>query len=66
MELLGGKVAEQFNPKPEVHFFKNFGTAEIKVHLPADKEIENRHRIRSNNTPVPFPCRRPRSFQGQG
>ncbi len=29
--LLAGKVAGQFSPKPAVHFFKNFGTAQIKV-----------------------------------
>jgi poly(A) polymerase len=29
--VLAHKVAEQFNPPPEVHFFKNFGTAQIKV-----------------------------------
>lgn len=29
--VLAHKVAEQFNPKPEVHFFKNFGTAQIKI-----------------------------------
>ena len=28
---LAHEVAQQFNPKPEVHFFKNFGTAQIKV-----------------------------------
>ncbi len=35
--VLAHKVAEQFNPLPEVHFFKNFGTAQIKV---ADFDIE--------------------------
>lgn len=34
---LAHQVAQQFNPVPEVHFFKNFGTAQIKV---ADMEIE--------------------------
>jgi len=34
---LAHTVAEQFNPKPEVYFFKNFGTAQIKVD---DLEIE--------------------------
>lgn len=29
--ILAHKVAEQFTPQPEVHFFKNFGTAQIKV-----------------------------------
>jgi putative nucleotidyltransferase with HDIG domain len=28
---LAHKVAAQFHPKPEVHFFKNFGTAQIKI-----------------------------------
>jgi len=28
---LAAAVAEKFNPKPEVNFFKNFGTAQIKV-----------------------------------
>ena len=28
---LAHKVAQQFNPKPEVNFFKNFGTAQIKI-----------------------------------
>ncbi len=34
---LAAAVAEKFNPKPEVNFFKNFGTAQIKV---GDLEIE--------------------------
>ena len=29
--VLAHKVAEEFHPKPEVNFFKNFGTAQIKV-----------------------------------
>ena len=28
---LAAKVAEKFNPKLEIHFFKNFGTAQIKT-----------------------------------
>jgi putative nucleotidyltransferase with HDIG domain len=28
---LAAKVAEKFSPAPEVHFFKNFGTAQIKT-----------------------------------
>lgn len=35
--LLAEKVAERFSPKPDVAFFKNFGTAQIKVD---DFEIE--------------------------
>ena len=34
---LAHKVAEKFNPKPTVNFFKNFGTAQIKLD---DLEIE--------------------------
>lgn len=29
--LLAQKVADQFSPKPQVSFFKNFGTAQIKL-----------------------------------
>ena len=29
--VLAAKVAEQFNPIPTVNFFKNFGTAQIKI-----------------------------------
>ncbi len=29
--LLANKVAERFSPKPTVAFFKNFGTAQIKL-----------------------------------
>jgi putative nucleotidyltransferase with HDIG domain len=35
--VLAHEVAKQFKPVPEVHFFKNFGTAQIKVD---DLEIE--------------------------
>lgn len=35
--LLAGKVAERFSPRPQVSFFKNFGTAQIKID---DLEIE--------------------------
>jgi poly(A) polymerase len=34
---LASKVAEQFSPIPDVHYFKNFGTAQIKTE---DLEIE--------------------------
>jgi poly(A) polymerase len=34
---LANKVAESFSPQPVVHFFKNFGTAQIKIN---DVEIE--------------------------
>ncbi len=34
---LADKVAQKFNPRPEVNFFKNFGTAQIKF---SDMEIE--------------------------
>ena len=39
---LAGAVAEKFNPKPQVSFFKNFGTAQIKVKSQkSKKEIQN-------------------------
>ncbi|MEO6882967.1 MAG: HD domain-containing protein [Bacteroidia bacterium] len=34
---LAHKVSEKFSPKPEVHFFKNFGTAQLKT---PDFEVE--------------------------
>ena len=45
---LATKVAEKFTPKPEVNFFKNFGTAQIKI---GNGQLA----IDSNNTPVPSP-----------
>ncbi|HET7117384.1 MAG TPA: HD domain-containing protein [Hanamia sp.] len=30
---LAEKTAQKFSPKPQVNFFKNFGTAQIKIHL---------------------------------
>lgn len=30
---LAEKTAQKFTPKPQVNFFKNFGTAQIKIHL---------------------------------
>ncbi len=36
--LLAEKVAEKFNPKPQVTVFKNFGTAQIKIN--SDKNID--------------------------
>jgi putative nucleotidyltransferase with HDIG domain len=38
---LADKVAERFNPKPVVAFFKNFGTAQIKINASAkEKEVD--------------------------
>ena len=34
---LAHEVAQNFTSKPEVHFFKNFGTAQIKI---ADLEVK--------------------------
>ncbi len=45
---LAAKVAEKFYPKPEVHFFKNFGTAQIII---GSKQVA----LDSNGTPVPSP-----------
>jgi putative nucleotidyltransferase with HDIG domain len=38
---LAGAVAEKFNPKPQVSFFKNFGTAQIKVKSQKSKTENN-------------------------
>ena len=35
--MLAEEVSKQFNPQPQVNFFKNFGTAQIKIEL-ATKE----------------------------
>ena len=37
---LAGKTAEKFSPKPTVNFFKNFGTAQIKISGEGAFEIE--------------------------
>jgi poly(A) polymerase len=54
---LAAKVAEKFSPEPEVHFFKNFGTAQIKIKFPA-KENENLQKVSESSNPVPFPLER--------
>ena len=45
---LAAKVAEKFSPKPEVNFFKNFGTAQIAI---GNRQLA----MGSINTPVPSP-----------
>jgi poly(A) polymerase len=54
---LAYKVAEQFTPTPEVNYFKNFGTAQIKI-----ENIEGKESYKklgeSFNTPVPSPQER--------
>jgi len=56
---LAAKVAEKFTPRPEVNFFKNFGTAQIKIKFPVDAEKEKfQIESDSNNTPVPSPWER--------
>ena len=39
---LAHKTAERFNPKPQVSFFKNFGTAQIKINYsnPSSSELD--------------------------
>ena len=46
--VLAHKVAQQFDPIPQVNFFKNFGTAQIKIQL---NTIANKES--GSNTPVP-------------
>ncbi len=51
---LAHKVAEQFTPIPEVNYFKNFGTAQIKIQSEYLKEKEKGHNLAEPfNTPVP-------------
>ncbi len=52
---LAAKVAEKFSPKPEVHFFKNFGTAQIKIKYPAGEKKNLPLQLDAYNTPVPSP-----------
>lgn len=35
---LANKVAEKFSPRPEISIFRNFGTAQLKISLPADRK----------------------------
>lgn len=40
---LAEKTAEKFSPKPTVQFFKNFGTAQIKIAMPNDNGKQKIH-----------------------
>ncbi|MBL7703009.1 MAG: HD domain-containing protein [Ferruginibacter sp.] len=56
---LAAKVAEKFSPEPEVHFFKNFGTAQIKIKfLTGILNKESKNESDSANTQVPSPLER--------
>lgn len=46
--MLAHKVAEAFNPKPPVSFFKNFGTAQIKLYQQQLQAL-NENEILNNN-----------------
>lgn len=37
---LAAKTAAKFSPKPSVSFFKNFGTAQIKINMPGEGQYE--------------------------
>ena len=52
---LAAKVAEKFNPTPEVNFFKNFGTAQIKIKFSAEEKNNIFKELNSANTLVPSP-----------
>src|ERR1041385_4293328 len=48
---LAHKVAERFQPKPSVSFFKNFGTAQIKLkHFYEDEHgaVDHKHLVEGN------------------
>ncbi len=38
---LAHKVAERFNPKPTVAYFKNYGTAQIKLEFETEEGVDN-------------------------
>jgi putative nucleotidyltransferase with HDIG domain len=40
---LAKTVAKQFNPAPHVNYFKNFGTAHIKLNLPGNNDSSETH-----------------------
>ncbi len=42
---LANKVADRFYPRPNVSFFKNFGTAQIKINLSAGSKEKNEEDI---------------------
>jgi len=50
---LAEKVAQQFKPRPEVNFFKTFGTAQIKIKFDSSGEIEKSNKESGSNTRVP-------------
>ncbi len=54
---LAEETAKLFNPVPQVNFFKNFGTAQIKIQL-LQQKAENNDSKSTNNTPVPSPSER--------
>jgi poly(A) polymerase len=48
---LAEAVAQKFNPIPQVSFFKNFGTAQIKVKYPRPKDVSaGKKNNKTNNT----------------
>ena len=50
---LAAKVADKFTSKPEVNFFKNFGTAQLKIKFSDEEKEYFVKESDSNNTPVP-------------
>ena len=60
--MLAEEVAKQFRPAPQVNFFKNFGTAQIKIgfdrDFPPPLLMERGLGGEAHNTPVPSPLER--------
>jgi putative nucleotidyltransferase with HDIG domain len=59
---LAHKVAERFQPKPSVAFFKNYGTAQIKLkHFYEEKpgEVAHKHLIENDGQESPAPVIEP-------
>ncbi|MEO7801478.1 MAG: HD domain-containing protein [Ginsengibacter sp.] len=47
--LLAHKVADRFDPKPQVSFFKNFGTAQIKLYQQQLQALNNDEAAKNND-----------------
>ncbi|MFZ1785406.1 MAG: HD domain-containing protein [Ferruginibacter sp.] len=64
---LAAKVAEEFYPKPEVHFFKNFGTAQITIKFSTETKFKKDDKESDSfNTSTPSTSGFPGKTEGKG